>query len=123
MFQGVTKAKKEVDIATFNGKSRYRKDALLVVEAKKSDKVLTEDAIGQAKGYALWLTTPFYLVTNANEIQLYLSRAGLQPDLALMKFLRRELRHRWVTLYQHINKGSVTKRKQKLDELLANNGM
>ena len=123
MFQGVTKVRKEVDIATFNGVSRERKDALLVVEAKKSDRVLTEDAIGQAKGYALWLTTPFYLVTNADEIQLYLSRAGLQPDLVLMKFSRSELRHRWITLYQHINKAAVTERKQRLGELLADHGM
>lgn len=123
MFEGVTKVKKEADFAIFNGLSREKKDALLVVEAKKADKLLTEDAVGQAKGYAVWLTTPYYVATNAEEIRLYLSRAGLQPDVALMKFPRSELRQHWATLHQHINKAAVIERKKKLGKILADNGM
>ena len=123
LFEGVTKVKKEADFAIFDGLSREKKDALLVVEAKKANKMLTEDAVGQAKGYAVWLTTPYYLATNAGEIRLYLSRAGLQPDVALMKFLRSELRQNWITLYQHINKAAVIERKKKLGKILADNGM
>jgi len=123
MYEGVTKVKKEADFAIFNGLSRDKKDALLVVEAKKADKILTEDAVGQAKGYAIWLTTPYYMATNAEEVCLYLSRAGLQPDVALMKFPRSELRQQWVTLHQHINKAAVIERKKKLGKILADNGM
>lgn len=123
MFEGVTKVKKEIDFAIFNGSSREKKDALLIVEAKKSNKTLTEDAIGQAKGYAIWLTAPFYLITNADEILLYLSRAGLQPDLGIMKFQRSELRKNWATLYLHINKSIVMERKEKLGRIFAASGM
>lgn len=123
MFEGVTKVKKEADFAIFNGLSREKKDALLVVEAKKANKLLTEDAVGQAKGYAVWLTTPYYVATNAEEIRLYLSRAGLQPDVALMKFPRSELHQNWMKLYQNINKAAVIERKKKLDKILSDNGM
>lgn len=123
MYEGVTKVKKEADCAVFNGASREKKDALLVVEGKKSDKKLTKDAIGQAKGYAIWLTTPYYLATNADEVVLYLHRAGLQTDVPLANFQRSELRQNWELLYQHINKTAVIEYKEKLRQMFAANGM
>ena len=123
MYEGVNRVKKEADFAVFNGLSREKKDALLVVEAKKHDKLVTQDAVGQAKGYAIWLTTPYYLVTNAEDIRLYLYRSGVQQDVELMKFLRSNLRQNWEKLYQHINKAAVIERKKKLAEILAANGM
>ena len=63
------------------------------------------------------------LATNGDEIQLYLARAELQPDLVLISFPRSELRQKWVMLYEHINKAAVIERKQKLSKILADNGM
>lgn len=129
MFEGVTKVKKEADFAIFNGASRDKKDALLIVEAKKADKMpsksdkMLADAEGQAKGYAVNLSAPYYLVTNAEETHLFLSRAGLQPDVALAKFPRSELRQKWEMLYQHINKAAVIERKEKIGKILDANGM
>ncbi len=64
MYEGVKKVNKEADFVLFNGSSRSKETALLVVEAKKIGKPLTEDAVGQARSYAMWLTTPYYMVTN-----------------------------------------------------------
>lgn len=123
MYEGVNKVKKEADFAVFNGESREKTHALLIVEAKKAGKSLTKEAVGQAKGYAVWLTAPFYLVTNAEDVELYLYRAGLQPDVRLMKFSRCALRQSWGELYQHINKAAVIERKNKLREIFATNGI
>lgn len=123
MYEGVNKVKKEADFAVFNGENREKTHALLIVEAKKANKLLTKDAVGQARGYAVWLTTPFYLVTNAEEVELYLYRAGLQPDVRLMKFSRSELRQNWEELYHHINKAAVIERKERLREIFATNGI
>jgi hypothetical protein len=119
MFQGVKKVNKEADLVLFDGVERSKENALLVVEAKKTTRRITEDAIGQARGYALWLVTPYYIVTNADEIQLYVFRGAIQPDVRLMKFKCDELREHWETLYGHINKAAVIDYKDRLNKVLA----
>ena len=99
MYEGVKKVQKEADFVLFNGSSRSKEDALLIVEAKKTTRALTEDAVGQARGYAMWLITPYYIVTNADEIQVWLFRGAMQPDMKRMSFKRGDLRSHWVTLY------------------------
>lgn len=118
MYEGVKKVNKEADFALFNGASRSREEALLIVEAKKTGRTLTEDAVGQARGYAMWLITPYYMVTNADEIRLYLFRGAMQPDLKLMSFKRSELHENWAALHKSINKAAVVKHKQKLRKVL-----
>ena len=48
MYEGTRKVNKEADFVLFNGLSRTKEDALLVVEAKRTAKIMTEDAVGQA---------------------------------------------------------------------------
>jgi hypothetical protein len=118
MYEGVRKVKKEADFVVFDGKDRDRDDnALMVVEAKRLGRPITEDVIGQAKAYAIWLTTPYYLATNGKDIRVYLFRGALLPDVPLMSFDRSELRTRWPALYQTLNRAAVLKYKQ---QLLAN---
>ncbi len=119
MYQGVKKVNKEADFVLFNGISRSREDALLVVEAKKAGRPLTEDAVGQARGYAMWLITPYYMVTNADEIRLYLFRGVMQPDVRLLSFKRSELHENWAALYEAINRAAIIEYKQKLRKVLA----
>lgn len=119
MYEGVKKVNKEADFVLFNGASRSREEALLIVEAKKTGRTLTEDAVGQARGYAMWLITPYYMVTNADEIRLYLFRGAMQPDLKLMSLKRSELHENWAALYKSINKAAVVEHKQKLRKVLA----
>jgi hypothetical protein len=119
MYEGVKKVNKEADFVLFNGASRLREEALLIVEAKKTGRTLTEDAVGQARGYAMWLITPYYMVTNADEIRLYLFRGAMQPDLKLMSFKCSELHENWAALYKSISKAAVVEHKQKLRKVLA----
>lgn len=122
MYEGVKKVNKEADFVLFNGLSRARDDALLVVEAKRSERLLSEDAAGQARAYAIWLTTPYYIVTNGEDVRVYLFRGAVQPDVQLMAFKRGELRQNWPALYQTVNKCAVIEYKQKLGKVLAATG-
>jgi hypothetical protein len=118
MYEGVKKVNKEADCVLFNGLSRSRDDALLVVEAKKTERILTEDAVGQARAYAMWLTTPYYLVTNGEELRLYLFRGAVQSDVLLMSFHRNELAPQWPALWQTLNREAVIEYKEKLRKVL-----
>ena len=118
MYEGVKKVNKEADCVLFNGLSRTRDDALLVVEAKKTERILTEDAVGQARAYAMWLTTPYYLVTNGEDLRLYLFRGAVQSDVLLMSFRRNELAPMWPALWQTLNRAAVIEYKEKLRKVL-----
>lgn len=118
MYQGVKKVNKEADFVLFDGANRSRENALLVVEAKKTTRPLTEDAVGQARAYAMWLITPYYVVTNADEVQVYLFRGAMQPDVRTMRFKRSDLREHWDMLYGSINKAAVIDYKEKLRKVL-----
>jgi Type I restriction enzyme R protein N terminus (HSDR_N) len=91
---------------------------ILVVEAKKTERILTEDAVGQARAYAIWLTMPYYLVTNGEDIRLYLFRGAVQSDVLLMNFRRGELAQLWPALWQTLNRTAVIKYKEKLRKVL-----
>jgi hypothetical protein len=116
IFQGTKKVNAKADVVVFNGSKRSKDDALLVIEAKKEK--LTEDAVGQAQSYARELTTPFYLVTNGEEIRLYNFRGAVQPDAKLASFNRRELKQQWRSLYETLNKTAVIDLKQRLKQRL-----
>lgn len=118
MYEGVKKVNKEADFVLFNGPSRTKDDALLIVEAKKTDRVLTEDAVGQARAYALWLTTPYYLVTNGEEVRVYLFRGAIQPDVMILNFYRFGLREQWRALYRTLHKTAVIEYKNRLRAML-----
>jgi hypothetical protein len=118
MYEGVKKVNKEADFVLFNGAGRTKQDALLIVEAKKSLRSLTEDAVGQARAYALWLVTPYYFVTNGEELRVYVFRGAVQPDVMLMSFKRSEFREHWVQFYQTLNKDAVVSYKERLGKLL-----
>lgn len=115
MYEGIKAIKKEADVVTFHGESRDRKDSLLVIEAKIAGKMNSEGIVGQARSYAINLTTPFYLITNAVEIHVYQNLNGQYPDTALMKFCLAQLRESWDALYQRVNKTAVIEHKAKLD--------
>lgn len=123
MYEGSSKVNKEADLVLFNGAGRSKENTLLVVEAKKLDKMLTEDRAGQARSYANWVTSSYYLITNGDEIWVYLYRGPVQPDVKLMTFRRAELRLHWAMLYQTLNKAAVIEYKAKWKKLLETSGM
>lgn len=118
IYSGVKKERKEVDFAVFEDSSREKEKALLVVEAKSSEKKLTDDAIGQARSYASELSTPYYVVTNGNQIIVFLFRGGLVKDNQVMNFSRQELREKWQEFYGILSKKSVIETKRKIKEIM-----
>jgi len=116
IFQGTNKTNSVADVVLFSGKQRDRDNTLVVIEAKK--RKLTEDAIGQARSYAQALTTPYYLVTNGEQLRVYRFQGALMADVKLMDFKRAELEQEWVSLYQLLNKSAVLERKKRLEQFL-----
>jgi hypothetical protein len=100
----------------FNGSSRAKENALLIVEAKS--RMLTDDAAGQARAYALWLPVLFYLITNGEEIRVYLFQSSVQVDVMLMSFNRFAFREHWPMFYRTLNRSTVVERKTKLGNVL-----
>lgn len=119
MYEGVKKVNKEADFVLFNGQSRAKDDALLVVEAKRTRRLLTDDAVGQARGYAMWLTTPYYLVTNGEELRVYLFRGAVQSDVLMVTCQRSELRQHWPDIYAKLHKDAVIEYKRRVGQALA----
>jgi hypothetical protein len=119
MYEGTKKVNKEADFVLFNGSNRAKENALLIVEAKRTEKILTEDAVGQARAYAMWLSTPYYIVSNGDEVRVYLFRGAIQADVILMTFRRSDLREQWSSFYQTVSKAAVIQRKATLVEQLA----
>ncbi len=118
MYEGVRKVNKEADCVLFNGDSRSKDSALLIVEAKKTERILTEDAVGQARAYAMWLTTPYYLVTNGEDVRVYLFRGAIQSDVLLLSFSRKDFRQHWPVFYQTLHRGAVIEYKERLRKVL-----
>lgn len=107
MAAGSKIATKHADIAVFAGPGRT--ETLLVIEAKKAsdnDKVL-RDAATQAKSYALWLSAPFYLITDGETTKIFLFQGHGFSDVEQLSFVRNEMRQSWKVIYEMLNKTSV----------------
>ncbi len=119
VYQGVKKTNTEADFVLFEGSNRSRDNALVVIEAKRPGKRLTDDDVGQVRSYAFALSVPYYLLTNGDEIRLYQFRAGMQQDVLLSTFHRRELRGRWLELYQRLHRSAIVDLKRNFARVLA----
>jgi hypothetical protein len=118
MYGGTKRETKVADCVVFNGKERSKEAALVIVEAKKTGKQITEDTTGQARSYATWLSTPYYLITNGDDIRIYLFRGAVLPDVSVMTFTRAELRENWEMLCRTLTKPAVVNYKERLNKIL-----
>lgn len=112
MFKGVQRIRTEADFVLFNGPSREQKDVLLIIEAKKSDKAITLDHIGQARSYSQELLPACYVVTNGLQMRVFKFNGMLAPDAQVMDFGQSMLSDKWDELYQYISKEATIKRKR-----------
>ncbi|TSA06585.1 MAG: hypothetical protein D4R73_11055 [Deltaproteobacteria bacterium] len=119
MFKGVQKTKAEADFVVFNGSNREKENVLLVIEAKKSDKGISVDHIGQAKSYAQELFPACYIVSNGQQIIIFQFNGMLIPDERVMEFDRSNLRDKWGDLYNCISKEAATQRKLWMEERIS----
>jgi hypothetical protein len=122
MFKGVQRTVKEADIVVFNGPTREKKDVLLLVEAKKIDKGINLDHIGQAKSYAQELLPACYIVSNGQQIKVFQFNGMLAPDECVMDFNRSELGNKWESFYNYASKEATTRRKEWMKEKLKKPG-
>jgi len=109
---GVRKTRTEADFVLFNGLNRCKDNALLVVEAKNVGKNLT-DHIGQARSYAMFLGTPYFIVTNGDDIRVFLYRSPIESDVEVFKSTRRDISSTFQTLYNLVSKQAVVAYKQR----------
>jgi len=88
-----------------------KEDALLIVEAKKSEKGISSDNISQARSYAQETLAPYYVISNGKQIIVYQFNCMLSPDERIMDFNTSQLYEKWSDLYSFISKQSALKRK------------
>jgi hypothetical protein len=114
---GVRKSKTEADFVLFDGLNRTKSNALLVVEAKNVGKTLV-DHIGQAKSYAMFLGTPYFMVTNGDDIRVFLYRSPIESDVEVFKSNRNDLVSTFKALYNIVSKRAVVEYKKKKAAML-----
>jgi Type I restriction enzyme R protein N terminus (HSDR_N) len=115
--EGISRRSTHVDVAVYDGDRHDKGNALLVVEAKSTGRKVDDDAVAQARSYALWLLVPYFLITNGNELRVYAFRGGLQ-DLKVLTVRRSQLRARWGEVASLLHRGAVVARKARLVQAL-----
>lgn len=109
---GVRRARTEADFVLFDGRNRSKDSALLVVEAKSVGKNIS-DHIQQARSYAMFLGTPYYFVTNADEVRVFLYRSPIESDVEVYKASRRDLPATFPALFNLISKPAIVEYKRR----------
>lgn len=129
--QGSQKGKKDgrdahADVVVFDGIKHDNPQAssLLTIEAKRfeiplDNEIVAKDVAGQARSYASWLVTPYYIISNGNNLQVYRNGLGGAADVKIKDCHRTELRDNWPDLYAKLNRASVVKYKAKIVKLIA----
>lgn len=115
---GVKRSKTEADFVLFDGRNRTKDNALLVVEAKALGRNLA-DHISQAKSYAMFLGTPYFLVTNGDDIRVFLYRSPIESDVEVFKAKRRDLAQTFRTLYNFISREAIVEYKRKKSSFIS----
>lgn len=109
---GVRKIRTEADFVLFDGRNRTRDNALLVVEAKSAGKRLA-DYVQQARSYAMFLGTPYFLVTNGDDIRVYLYRSPIESDIEVYRVSRGDLAATFPALFNLIGKPAIIEYKRR----------
>ncbi|MES9996357.1 type I restriction enzyme HsdR N-terminal domain-containing protein [Desulfovibrio aminophilus] len=109
---GVRKTRTEADFVLFNGLNRSKDSALLVIEAKNIGKKLA-DNIGQARSYAMFLCTPYFMVTNGDEIRVFLYRSPIESDVEVFKSTRHDLVSTFPVLFNLVSKQAIIEYKHR----------
>ncbi|WP_394366847.1 type I restriction enzyme HsdR N-terminal domain-containing protein [Mesoterricola silvestris] len=103
---GSRKVKGEADFVLYDGTNRSRDNVLLIVEAKRNGTRL-EQAVEQARSYAMFLGAPFYLVTNGDDLRVFRFKSALETDVEVFQGTRETLGSRFHLLHGSISKSRV----------------
>ena len=104
---------KEADVVVFDGDQHHADGmtTLLLFETKMVGRGLKNFVINQARFYSFFLSPVFYVVTNGDEIEVFLFRGAIAPDDPPLKFERSKLRQQWVDIYSTLHKKTVVAKK------------
>jgi len=84
----------------------------MVVEAKKIGKNLN-DHIGQARSYAMFLGTPYFFITNGDDIRVFLYRSPIESDVEVFKSTRQDIASTFSSLFNLVSKKAIIEYKRK----------
>ncbi|MBL0210443.1 MAG: type I restriction enzyme HsdR N-terminal domain-containing protein [Holophagaceae bacterium] len=93
----------EADFVLFGGRNRSMNNALLVIEAKRTTKRV-KDHVSQARSYAMFMGTPYYMVTNGDDILVFCYQSPLEADHQVFSGQRITLRDSFQELFEIIGK-------------------
>ncbi len=93
----------EADFVLFDGRNRSMDNALLVIEAKRTTKRV-KDHVSQARSYAMFMGTPYYMVTNGDDIWVFCYQSPLEADHQVFSGQRKTLRDSFQELFEIIGK-------------------
>lgn len=100
---GTKRTMTEADFVLFDGRNRSMDNALLVIEAKRTTKRV-KDFISQARSYAMFMGTPYYMVTNGDDILVFHYQSPLEADRQVFTGHRGSLRESFRELFGIIGK-------------------
>lgn len=116
---------KEVDVVLFKRTDHIHdvlnpENILILVEAKKLRKPIDADVVGQARSYAMWLAPVYYVVTNGDDIAVYLYRMTVAKDEpAIISLNRSNLNEKWPELFKLLSKGRVLEAKEQRQQIIS----
>ncbi len=124
MHFGQQQLKGAVDAVLFKRDNHVKDDynpenTLVLVEAKKIGKPIDGDVAGQANSYAMRLSPVYYVLTNGNDVEVYLYRMTIAKDECVMSFKRADLKRVWLELYKLLCKKRVLAIKEKRRQIIA----
>ncbi len=88
----------EADFVLFDGRNRSMDNALLIIEAKRTTKRV-KDHVSQARSYAMFMGTPYYMVTNGDDIMVFRYQSPLEADRQVFSGQRKTLRESFQELF------------------------
>jgi len=100
---GTKRTMTEADFVLFDGRNRSMDNALLVIEAKRTTKRV-KDFISQARSYAMFMGTPYYMVTNGDDILVFHYQSPLEADRQVFTGQRATLRESFQELFGIVGK-------------------
>ena len=125
MYFGREKFKdKEADVVLFMrddhvNDTHKHENTLIVAEAKKLGKPIDADVEGQARSYAMWLSPVYYVVTNGEDVKVFLYQMTAAEDILVMPPIKRaDLKQRWPELFKLLCKKRVLEVKEKRRQIL-----
>jgi hypothetical protein len=100
---GTRRTVAEADFLLFDGLNRSMDNSLLVIEAKRTTKRV-KDFVSQARSYAMFMGTPYYMVTNGDDILVFHYQSPLEADRQVFTGQRKTLRASFNELFGIVGK-------------------